>query len=225
VLFFVGLKYITASESVVLTSMQPLFIVIFGVLLLGERFTLQMLVGGVLLCMGIGIYLWPDIQTFTLSFGVYLVLGSSIFGALTTIAHKKYIFHRHLDSVILVRVLLSLIVVGVWMLLWEPQSVQLLVHPVNVWLILAVPVLTFLLPFFLFYRSLRRVKAVDAGIIEVAGLVFALVAASVILKEQLTTMNLVAVSFVLFGVLFVNVPISKWRIVPSRLREAGPLRK
>ncbi|MFH1670052.1 MAG: DMT family transporter [Patescibacteria group bacterium] len=223
--FFTGLQHVTASESIILSSMLPFFVVFFGIFLLGERFRRQMLFGGFFIVCGVLVILWPDMQAFHMSKGVPFILGSTFFGAMTTIVHKKYIKHRHLDSVVLIRTLLAIIIVGLWMILFEPTGFQILSAPENIWLLLSVPIFAFILPYFLFFNALKTIKAIDAGVIEAAGRVLAVVAASVILHEPLTSFHLLSMVFIVFGVLFINVPLTKWKIVPSRLMEMGPLRK
>ncbi len=224
-LFFTGLKQIVASEAVILTSLHPLFVVLFGILILGERFTAKMLFGGALLVAGIIAVLWPDIIEFSFQPGAFLILGSSLCGALTTVLHKKFVTYRHLDSIVLVRTILSIAIVGTLLFLTEPDAVNIFAKHENVWLVLSVPVVAFILPYFLFFSAIGRVQAFDVGVIEAAGRVFAVFAATVLLKEILTVYHLISVFLIIFGVLFINVPLTKWRIVPSRLMEAGPLRK
>jgi len=225
ILFFTGLTSVEASEALILSSTLPLFVVCFGVLLLKERFTVQTVLGGILLLAAMGVLLWPDLTAFHMSAGAPLIVGSSFFGAFATIIHKKYVVHRHLDSIVLVRTLASLLVVGIIILVTDPASMQRLTHPENIWLVLSVPVLVFLFPFFLFFGAIRNVKAVDVGIVEAAGRVFAIVVSSSILQEVLTSYHIWSMGLVVFGVVFINVPLTRWRIVPSRLLEIGPLRK
>jgi len=225
ILFFTGLQYVTASETVLFTSLLPFWVVLFGVLLLKERFTKQMFVGGMLLVAGVFVLLLPDLQSFQINRGVPLLLASSVLGALTTIIHKKYIVHRHLDSIVMVRTLLSVIIIGLWILLFEPEGLAMLSGPENIWLLLLVPVFGFLFPFFLYFGSLKNIKATEAGVVAAVGRTFAVIAASTILGEHLGTPHIASMVCVVFGILFINVPLTKWRIVPSRLMEVGPLRK
>jgi len=226
-LFFTGLRTVTASDSIVLTSLLPFFVVFFAVVFLKERFSLQTVVGGILLLLSIVVILWPDISAMTLPQGSILMVLSSIMGALTTIIHKKYVVHRHLDSIILVRTTLSAILVGAWLLLTEPESLSVLTAPQNIWLFLALPVCGFILPFFLFFGSLRQghVKAMDAGFVSAMGRVIGIALAVSLLGEALTPFHSASVVLMVAGIVVINVPLTKWRIVPSRLSDIGPLRK
>jgi len=225
ILFFTGLQYVNASETVLFTSLLPFFVVLFGVIMLKERFTMQMAVGGILLAAGVFVLLIPDLKSFQINRGVPLLIASSVLGALTTIVHKKYIVHRHLDSIVMVRTLLSVVIIGLWVMFFEPEGLVMLRGEENIWLLLLVPVFGFLFPFFLYFGSLKHVKATEAGVVAAVGRTFAVIAASVLLGEHLTELHMLSMVLVIFGILFINVPITKWRIVPSRLMEAGPLSK
>jgi drug/metabolite transporter (DMT)-like permease len=94
-----------------------------------------------------------------------------------------------------------------------------------VWLVLALPIIAYLIPFFLYFRALRKVKAMDAGIIAAMGRVIGIIMASTLLGEVLTQNHLISLGLITFGVVFINVPLTKWHVVPSRLMEIGPLRR
>jgi len=225
ILFFTGLQYVSASETVLFTSLLPFWVVLFGVFFFRERFTFQMGVGSVLLLAAVIILVWPDAIETNLNPGIPFLLCSPILSALTTIIHKKFIKHRHLDSIIMTRTILSMVIIGTWIHLFDFESLEMLQAPQNIWLLLLVPVLGFIFPFFLYFGSLKHTKVTEAGVVAAAGRTFAVIAASTLLGEELTTIHMLSITCVVFGVLFINVPLTKWRIVPSRLMEMGPLRK
>lgn len=225
IMFFKGLSMVTATEALMLTSLLPLFVVIFSVYFLKEKFSNQMALGGFFLVLGMLVLLWDDVQALSLSTGAFLLIASSMLSALTTIVHKKYIKHRHLDSIVMVRTVFSLVIVGGYILIQDSSGLKFLGTPQNVWLVLALPIIAYLIPFFLYFRALRKVKAMDAGIIAAMGRVIGIVMASTFLGEVLTQNHLVSLGFITLGVLFINVPLTKLRVVPSRLMEIGPLRK
>ena len=224
VMFFTALQMVTASESILLTSLVPFLVVVFAVLMLGERMNAQMIWGSLFILGGMVAALWEDIIAFELQTGVYLLLGSSFCSAFATIIHKKYVKHRHLDSIVLVKTIISLVLVGAW-LQWNSGGLSFLTTPQNVWAVLAMPLLSFLLPFFLFFTALKKTSATDAGVVAAMGRVIALMLASVLLDEQLNMNHMLSMSLIVFGILFINVPLTKWKVVPSRLMEIGPLRK
>ncbi len=224
-LFFHGLQFIKASEAIVLTSALPFFMVIFAIIFLGERLNWQTFFGGLFIAAGIVVLLWDKILATEISPGVPMLLCSAALGALTTIVHKKFIVHRHLDSIVLVRTLLSTTLVGLWLLMNEPESFKMLAGPQNMWLLLSLPIFGFLFPFFLYYRSLREVKTVEAGVISATGRVMGIILAASILGETLTATHSISITCIVFGILFVNVPLTRRRIIPSRIPEGGPLRK
>jgi len=202
-LFFTGLRTVMVSDAIVLTSLMPFLVVTFAVIFLKEHFTTQTIFGGLFLACGIVILLWQKIISFTVSPGVPLILTASLLSALTLIVHKKYIVHRHLDSIILVRTVISMVLVGAWLLFTNPSSLQILVIPQNIWLFLALPICGFIVPFFLFFRSLRKghVKAMDAGFIAAMGRVIGIVLAASLLGEDLHATHAISIAFMIAGIL------------------------
>lgn len=225
VVFFEGLNVVGASESIIISSLMPFFVVCFAVFMLKEHFTIQMTIGGIVLMSSLAALLWEDIVNFEINSGVWLILLSAMLSALTAIVHKKYVKHRHIDSIVFVRTLLSLLMVGAWMAITEPQDLSYLTTPMNVWLFLAVPVCCFFIPFFLYFRALPNLNATDTGVLEALGRVIGLMAASAILGEALTVEHLMSISLAVLGIILVSVPLTKWRIAPARLLMAGPLRR
>lgn len=225
ILFYEGLQMISASEAIILTGMLPFFVVCFAVAFLGERFRLREVLGGAWIIGGFVILEWKDITAFHLSAGALLLLASSVASAFTIIMHKKMVKHRHLDSVIIVRSVISLLVLGAWMAVTSPGDFALLAAPQNVWIFLALPLVSYLLPFFLYFGALRKLTAMDAGLMEAVGRVFGLLAAGVLLGEAFTVPRAASLACIVLGILFVSVPLTKWRIAPSRLPGIDPLRK
>lgn len=223
ILFFAGLSHVRASESVLITSILPLFIVIFACIFLAERFTKPTIVGGVFLLSGLTVLLLPDLLKARMSLGVPLLVGSSVFGAITTIIHKRYVKHRHLDSVVLVRTVISLLCMTIILAVLEPQSFELLVRPQRVWLVFGLPVVGFLMPYFLYFRALENVTAMEAGMVAGAGPVAGVILSALFLGETIVPVQLLSLGLVIAGILSINVPIGKLRIVPSRPGETGPL--
>lgn len=225
ILFFQGLTMVNASTAIILSSVLPLFVVFMAVLFLRERFTLQMISGGLFLVASMCVLLWQDILAFEFRPGVLYILGSSFLSAFTVIVHKKYVKHRHIDSIILVRTLLSLVLVGVWVVYTDGPNFSFLTTPQNIWPVLALPVCSFIIPYFLYFRALRNLTAGDAGVMEALGRVFGIAAAAVLLGETLGIEHLASMTLATFGIILINVPLTKWRIAPSRLPVIGPLRK
>lgn len=223
--FMVGLLTVTAADAVLINGLIPLFIVIFSVLLLREHFSTQMVAGGVFLVAGTVVLLWQDILQAQISVGVVMILLAAITSALTTILHKKYVQHTHLDSIVLIRSLISLAVVAIIMGIAEPESFALLRNPPGVWTIFGMSGLSFIVPYFLYFRSLRNVKSVDAGVILTAGPAAGLLLAHAFLGEIIRNEQLVSFGLVAFGMFLINVPVTKLRIMPGRLMMIGPLRR
>ena len=225
ILFYTGLLLISASDAVLISSSIPIFTVMFAVIFLGERFNTATVIGTVFLFSGLGMLLWSDIQQAQLSVGVPLILGAAVMSALTTIVHKKYIKNRHLDSVVFVRVTLSVLLVGAWMWFTEPESFELFLEPQKLQLVFGLPILGIIIPSFFFFGALRRLKAMGVGIVAGVGPIAGVLLAAAFLGEQIEQTQVASLLLIIFGILNINVPLTRWRIVPTRLMGIGPLRK
>jgi drug/metabolite transporter (DMT)-like permease len=224
-LYFTALAHVRASDAVLLVGLLPFFTVVFAVLMLKEHFTMSSALGGCMLLLGVGALLWPDIQSTGFNWWSLALAGSSVTAALTTILHKKYVKCRHLDSVVLVRATLSIVCIGLWMLLTEPQSFDLFLQPQQMGLVFGFPMLGLLAPFFLFFGALRHITALEAGLISGAGPVAGVVFAAAFLGEAILPYQYLSLTLVLIGIFTINIPLTRWRIVPSRPIEMGPLGK
>jgi len=225
ILFFVALNMMTASEVILIGSMGPAWVVLFAVLLLGERFNTATITGSLFLLAGIGVLLWPNLGDAQANTAALLLVVSTLTGAMTTIMHKKYIKHRHLDSVVFVRTCISVVIIGAWMYYTEPKSFQLFTTPQNMFLVFGLPVVGFILPYFLYFRALHNVKAMEAGFVAGTGPILGVLLAAAFLNDSIEPHHLLSLGLIVFGIIIINAPLTKWRIVPSRLMAEGPLRR
>ena len=118
-----GLVYANASICAVLFSVNPLFVVIFAKILLGERITPQKVAGLACGVIGVVVLFFDSVSSKTSTWqGLVLILGSAVFFALYTVMGKKIINGR-LDSLIVTAVSFlagSLFLVPVMLLLGVP---------------------------------------------------------------------------------------------------------
>ena len=223
--FLFGLQMVLASEAILLTSISPLFIVIFSVLLLKEHFTKRMIFGGAFLLSSTVVLIWNDIFNASMSVGVPIILVGAIAGSLTTIFHKKFVSGNHLDFLVFIRSLTNLVIVSAILWFVEPEAFAMIKEPPSIWMILGLSVISFIVPYILYYRAIRNVQSLDAGIVLTAGPVIGLLMANAFLKEQIQPDQLVSVLLVGIGITLINVPLTKRRIMPWRLMTIGPLRR
>ncbi len=225
ILAFTALQWTTATQTVLIKSISPIFVVLLAMMFLGERLKKNSIEGIIVLLIGLGILLYKELMSFSFDNATILLLLSAMIGPLSVISHKKYITHRHLDSIVLLKCTLSLVIVGTWMLWREPESLSLFYSDQNIWLVLLLSIAGFILPYLLFFSALKNIKAFEAGIVSLFSPIFTIVLANSILGESLQTHQLVSLIVMMVGILLINVPLTKWKIVPSRLQMMGPLRK
>jgi drug/metabolite transporter (DMT)-like permease len=88
--YMVGLEYAGAGTSQVLIQVAPLFLILLGVVALGERPSLRELIGGGLALLGVALVSWEEVQVGGGSWiGVVLILVAALTWAVYAIAHKR----------------------------------------------------------------------------------------------------------------------------------------
>jgi len=224
-LIFTALKTTTVVHTVLIQSLSPIFVVLLAMIFLGERLKKNSILGILIMLMGLGILLREEIATFAVEQATVLLLAAAFIGPMSMIMHKKYIKHRHLDSIVLIRSTLSLLIVGTWMFVAEPESFRAFTEAQNIWLVLALAIIGFIVPYLLFYSALKKMKAFEAGIISLFSPIFTILLAGSFLGESINSNELLSLAVMMVGIILINVPLTKWRIVPSRLLLMGPLRK
>ncbi|MCE4048932.1 MULTISPECIES: DMT family transporter [Bacillaceae] len=90
---FISLRTITASESSILTFMNPLLVIIFGTIFMGNRYRWYQWSGVVLGFVGVGIIL-GGIKDFNI--GIVFGAFSAVFWAISTLLVNKW--GRHFDT-------------------------------------------------------------------------------------------------------------------------------
>lgn len=85
-----GLEHAGAGTSQVLIQTAPLFLIVLGVLFLGERPTPRQLLGAAAAFAGVALVSWQEFELGADAWlGVLLILGSAISWAVYAVAHKK----------------------------------------------------------------------------------------------------------------------------------------
>lgn len=87
---FLSLRTITASESSILTFMNPLLVIVFGTILFQQRYYIYQWIG--VLCGFIGVYITMG-TTIALAPGIWIGFCSAVFWAFATLLTKRWNVH------------------------------------------------------------------------------------------------------------------------------------
>jgi len=198
-LYIYSLTMIPVVNAVLLGHMQPLFVLLFGVLVLTHDKLNKNDYIGISLLMIAAVFVTT--QTFenalSLRFGSIgdlLVLGATVAWASTAVAMRKFLRGLHAGVITLYRFGMAGIVFGVFMLFFSDGLFSY--YALVVGFIVGIGTV-------LYYEGLKRLKAAQVSGLELTAPFFAAILGFMILGESVTLFQVVGMILVLVGVWFI----------------------
>lgn len=207
--FAIGIDLSTAINASILSLTLPIFIYLFAVIFLREPALKQVIVGGAVAMIGsILIIGLPVILNQTLVFGDIVLLLSYVCLA-GVIVHTKYAYRYVSTTEILgVRFLVAGIALSLYMLFFTNESFTQ--GDAAAWWSLTYSILiTGVIATFVYYYSLKYIKAEYAAPIFYIDPLVGVVTAAIVLQDQFTDATIVGAGFIIIGVLISHVHLSK----------------
>ena len=164
VLFISAIKVTTIANAVLTHYLAPVFVVLFGTLLIKEKANRQSVSALVLSLSGLVVILWPTEMSFANQHFLGLILGtlSAVFFALEIIFKKMLVRHHSADVVVAVYLMISVLLLAPAISFGRISSVDSL----SLLLLAISGIVVSGLGITLFTSALRVVKAQHAGIIS-----------------------------------------------------------
>jgi drug/metabolite transporter (DMT)-like permease len=201
-----GLKVTTATNTIIISMLEPVFTGIIAFFILKETMSRNQLFGSILMIIGIiiigtkGIAIEP-----TFNQGDILIVISALCWALSTIIFKKYLHHIAPELIVLLRNLIGavaifLVLPAIFDLdhnLTPLTNSNLLGH------IIIFSLFTILISQMLWYKSLELIPANIAGSLSLFGPISSLFLAVTILKENLYTYHFIGGFLVIAGLILI----------------------
>jgi drug/metabolite transporter (DMT)-like permease len=204
---FVGLSYLSAVTTTFLLNFTPLFVVLLGVLFLGETPTMIQVTGMVIALVGAYIYFLTPILTGEIP-GVLVILASGLGWAIYMIVVRGFQRAGKIGTFRLTTITMGCgaIILLVSALVFEGlPTMSLSGAVIIVWLSLVNTAFAF----YLWNRTLRDLKAYELSMLQNTMLIQIALLASVFLDEQLTPNKVLGIVLVLTGVTLVQIHKSK----------------
>lgn len=210
-----GLVYTNASVGAVLFSINPLFVVLYARFLLGERITLNKILGLICGVLGAVILSIDSINKKTsTSLGVILILCSAMSFAFYTVLGKK-IINDSIDSLIVTTfsfLIGSVTLIPIQIILKSPL-IPNVEHIVPHLLYMSIFVTG--IAYVLYFEGLSRLEAGAGSMLYFAKPAIASVLAVLILKERLSFNLFLGIIIIAIGILISQLNIRKFK--PSAL--------
>ena len=195
-LYLYSLTLIPVVNAVVLAHMQPLFVLLFSVMLITkDQMTYSDYIGIILLMIAA---LFVTTRTFdnaySLQFGSIgdlLVLCSTIAWASTAVVMRKYLTTLHTGLITLYRFGIAGIVFSMSMIIFRDSVFS--VYALFIGFIVGIGTI-------LYYEGLKRLKAAQVSGLELTAPFFAAVLGFLVLGEQTTLFQLIGMAMMVMGV-------------------------
>ncbi len=198
-LYLYSLTMIPVVNAVILGHMQPLFILLFGVILVtSDRLNTNDYIGIVLLMIAAFFVTTQTVDRAVslrfASFGDLLVLCATIAWASTAVVMRKYLTHLHSGIITLYRFGIAGLIFGLILIFTSDGMFSL--YSLIVGLVVGIGTI-------LYYEGLKRLKAAQVSALELTAPFFAAVIGFFILQEGITLFQLIGMVLVLIGIWFI----------------------
>lgn len=202
ILFLIGLKTIGPVLTSFIVQFVFIFVLIYSLILLKERFNLLEILGIVIAIIGVFIINWN--QSISIVTGSFLVLLASFFFATSSFIAKKYIKRVSPKTINLFR----LFFIASFGLFYSfIQKDNLILNIDNIPLIIIGSFLCAFLGFELFYNSLKYLKLGISNTIRALSPIFTLVFAFIIFLEIPNFIQIIGSFLILIGIIL----LIKWQ--------------
>lgn len=198
-IYFLALTKLTIVNALVISHLQPIFIVLFGFFLLKDKLTKFDYIGIVLMIFaGLFITTRSIENLFSFRFGTMedvLLLLATILWASGNVMARKYLQKLNAGVVTFYRYIISSVVLFAYLSLTSFISI-------NIYQILIG--ISAGLGTILYYESLNRIKAAQVSSLELSTPFFAAILGVVILNEIITVMQVLGIFLLIVGVYFLS---------------------
>jgi len=201
----VGLFYLPAVTTSFLLNFTPIFVLLLGILFLGEKASKVQLVGLIVAIVGAYGFFSEKLSGATEQFGIIVVVISGVAWAVYMVVVRKIQRVDTLGSFKLTTVTMGIGTAGLVMLaaIFDgPRPISLNALMIILWLSVANTALAFLL----WNRVLRTIHAYELSVIQNSMLVQIAVLAWIFLGELLSYVMILGVILVIAGVVLVQIP-------------------
>ncbi len=202
--YFIGLHQSSAADTSLLSNVEIMFTVLFGLVFFKERLRPVGFISVALVIFGV-IIITTNFQ-FSGSFlqlnaGHFFILGAMVLWALDN--NLSRILSTKMDTARLVQLksaIGGLILLGVTLLLRVPLDIS----PSQIPYVILLSVVGFGGSLYFFLQSLKRIGTIRTIVIFSMSSVFGLVFASVFLHEQISLYQTIAIAIMLTGIYLIN---------------------
>lgn len=201
--FVKAVELIGATVSLTIIQMQPIFVLFLGLIFLKEKVNLSEIFAVILVLVAI-----PMIGIGKLSFevtvrGVFLSLVACFSFAICTV------IGRYLAKIISPLTILTLrvtsgVILLIPLLFFANLNELLTINLMDFGILLGIVLTGSLVPYLLYYESLKRIKAITGSVIETSAPIVTAAASYSLLHEVLTTTQYMGIAIAIIGIIIIS---------------------
>ncbi|MEN6378468.1 MAG: DMT family transporter [Methanofastidiosum sp.] len=196
-LFYFALTKISVLNAVLIGHLQPIFIILIGYFILkDEKHSKYDYAGIFIMIFGALLVTTQTIQNLLIlrigTVGDLLVVGATVSWATTGVAARKYLKNMNCGIITFYRFLIAAIFFSIY-LLFRAEFHFGSVNQIIIGIIVGVG-------YILYYEGLKRVKAAQAGALELSTPFFAAILGFLVLGELVTPMQIAGILILCIGV-------------------------
>jgi drug/metabolite transporter (DMT)-like permease len=201
IMYFYSLSLIPVINAVLIGHLQPIFIILFGFLVLkSEKLTKfdffgisMMIISGILVTTKTyENLLYLNIGTI----GDIIVLISTIAWATTAIVMRKYLRQMNSGVITFYRFFFASIFFLIYMI-FSKSLVISNIYQIIIGILIGIGTI-------LYYEGLKRIKAAQVSALELSTPFFAAILAFIFLREYVTVMQIIGIFFLFIGIFFIS---------------------
>ena len=207
-LFFYGLSNTSAWDSSILINGEVLFSILLAVVFFNEKLIKREIVAIVLVLVGI-VILTTKMQFFSssslnsfleLNIGNILIVGSTLFWALDNNISKILSKTIHIPKIIVLKTLIGgSILFILFIIIFGIHDLNATITIFHIPYLVFAGSLGFGASLFFFLHSLKRIGTIKTILLFSASSIFGMIFAKVLLNENITIYQIIAVGVILFG--------------------------
>jgi drug/metabolite transporter (DMT)-like permease len=196
-LFYFALTKISVLNAVLIGHLQPIFIILIGYFILkDEKHSKYDYAGIFIMIFGALLVTTQTIQNLLIlkigTFGDLLVVGATVSWATTGIVARKYLKNMNCGIITFYRFLIAAVFFSIYLLLKSEFHFGS-INQIIIGIIVGVG-------YILYYEGLKRVKAAQAGALELSTPFFAAILGFLVLGELVTPMQIAGILILCIGV-------------------------
>ncbi len=205
IIYFLGLRYSTASDTVILTNSEVIFTILLAIIFFKERLKLIDFTSLILITIGI-VIITTNFNIFNMfidikNTGNLLIIISMLLWSLDSNISKYLTKYVDIISIVQLKATIGCVIIFIIIL---ATNTTLKFNIINTPNLIILSIISFSLPILFFYSAIKNIGIIKTTLILSTTPIFGLLYSTIFLKEKIQDYQLIAVCIMLIGIFILN---------------------